>query len=384
MVVAGAGLAQRVSVVGLAQGADRPGGGQAREALERLGDPRAGQPVVAVPARRFDPDQAAFGEPAQVSGDGGGRDTGLAGQRRGAERPAPTRAVSSMWPLVAICVGYFMVILDTTVVNVALPALSRGLHTTTSGLQWVIDGYSLTFAALLLSAGALGDRRGAKLVFQTGLAVFVVCSLACGLAPATGWLIAARAAQGVGAALCVPASLALLQAAYPDRGARRRAFADGPRELRRGGRVRAHVSRPRAPRLLADVAAWPVLLAGVLSLHSGRAVHQPRLLRRAVRDQHLPATAARVLPAAGRSSAAAADDDGHDRLDRLGTDHRPHRAMPTDARRTGARRRRAARARARRDPHSPPMADRAPRGHRTGHVDDDAGSDRRGQAPQVR
>jgi MFS family permease len=67
-----------------------------------------------------------------------------------------------MWPLVAICVGYFMVILDTTVVNVALPALSRGLHTTTSGLQWVIDGYILTFAALLLSAGALGDRRGAK------------------------------------------------------------------------------------------------------------------------------------------------------------------------------------------------------------------------------
>ncbi len=124
----------------------------------------------------------------------------------------------------AICVGYFMVILDTMVVNVALPALSRGLHTTTTGLQWVVDAYSLVFAALLLSAGALGDRRGAKAIFQAGIALFALASLACGLAPDTGALIAARAAQGIGAALAVPASLALLQAAYPDLGSRRRAF----------------------------------------------------------------------------------------------------------------------------------------------------------------
>jgi DHA2 family methylenomycin A resistance protein-like MFS transporter len=117
-----------------------------------------------------------------------------------------------------------MVILDTTVVNVALPALATGLHTGTTGLQWVVDAYSLTFAALLLSAGALGDRRGAKSVFQTGLGLFVACSLVCGLAPSTGVLIAGRAAQGVGAALAVPSSLALLQAAYPDRAGRRRAF----------------------------------------------------------------------------------------------------------------------------------------------------------------
>jgi MFS transporter, DHA2 family, methylenomycin A resistance protein len=145
------------------------------------------------------------------------------------ERPAHDQAVSapdraSAWPLVAICLGYFMVILDTTVVNVALPALSKGLHTGTTGLQWVVDSYSLTFAALLLSAGALGDRRGAKAVFQAGMALFVLCSLACGLAPSTGVLIAARAAQGIGAALAVPSSLALLQAAYPDQAARRRAF----------------------------------------------------------------------------------------------------------------------------------------------------------------
>jgi DHA2 family methylenomycin A resistance protein-like MFS transporter len=131
---------------------------------------------------------------------------------------------SSLWPLVAICVGYFMVILDTMVVNVALPALSRSLHTTTTGLEWVVDAYSLVFAALLLSAGALADRRGAKSVFEAGLAVFAAASLGCGLAPSTGVLIAARAVQGLGAALAVPASLALLQVAYPEVGARRRAF----------------------------------------------------------------------------------------------------------------------------------------------------------------
>lgn len=132
-------------------------------------------------------------------------------------RPSP-------WPLVAICVGYFMVILDTMVVNVALPALSKSLHTSTSGLQWIVDAYSLVFGALLLSAGALGDRRGAKPVFHLGMAIFAISSLACGLAPTTGLLVAARCAQGLGAALAVPSSLSLLQAAYPDQATRRRAF----------------------------------------------------------------------------------------------------------------------------------------------------------------
>ncbi len=131
---------------------------------------------------------------------------------------------SSPWPLVAICVGYFMVILDTMVVNVALPALSRSLHTTTTGLQWIVDAYSLAFAVLLLSGGALGDRRGAKVVFQTGTALFALASLACGLAPNAGLLITARCVQGLGAALAVPSSLSLLQCAYPDQAARRRAF----------------------------------------------------------------------------------------------------------------------------------------------------------------
>lgn len=117
-----------------------------------------------------------------------------------------------------------MVILDTMVVNVALPALSRSLHTTTTGLQWIVDAYGLAFAVLLLSGGALGDRRGAKVMFQTGMALFALASLACGLAPNAGLLIAARCVQGLGAALAVPSSLSLLQSAYPDQAARRRAF----------------------------------------------------------------------------------------------------------------------------------------------------------------
>ncbi len=124
----------------------------------------------------------------------------------------------------AICIGYFMVILDTMVVNVALLALAKSLHTSTSGLQWIVDAYSLVFGALLLSAGALGDRRGAKGVFQMGMAIFAVSSLACGLSRTTSALIVARCAQGLGAALAVPASLSLLQAAYPDQATRRRAF----------------------------------------------------------------------------------------------------------------------------------------------------------------
>ena len=126
-------------------------------------------------------------------------------------------------PLVAVCLGYFMVILDVTIVNVALPALRGDLGATISDLQWVIDGYALMFAALLLSGGALSDRLGARRVFVAGLGLFVATSAVCGIATTSGFLILARFAQGIGAALMVPASLALLQAAYDDPGARARA-----------------------------------------------------------------------------------------------------------------------------------------------------------------
>ncbi|QPP05668.1 MFS transporter [Streptomyces bathyalis] len=126
--------------------------------------------------------------------------------------------------LVAVCLGYFMVILDTTAVNSALPAVREDLHTGVSGLQWVVDGYMLTLAAGLLTGGALADRAGARRVFQTGLALFALSSVACGLAPQTWLLVTARLAQGAAAALSVPASLALLRASFPGRASRARAF----------------------------------------------------------------------------------------------------------------------------------------------------------------
>jgi DHA2 family methylenomycin A resistance protein-like MFS transporter len=125
---------------------------------------------------------------------------------------------------IAICLGYFMVIMDATAVNLSLPQLGDELGGGLGVLQWVIDGYTLTFAALLLSAGSVGDRLGTRDVFVAGLCVFAGASAACGLAPSAAALVAARFAQGVGAAVLVPSSLALLRASFPDRAARARAI----------------------------------------------------------------------------------------------------------------------------------------------------------------
>jgi MFS transporter, DHA2 family, methylenomycin A resistance protein len=134
------------------------------------------------------------------------------------------RGAAGALPLVALCVGFFMVMMDVTVVNVALPNLGRELHGDVSSLQWVVDGYTLVFASLLLTAGGLGDRLGHRRAFQVGLALFVLSSLGCGLAPSIGVLIALRLLQGLAAALVVPTSLALINASYADRNARARAI----------------------------------------------------------------------------------------------------------------------------------------------------------------
>jgi MFS transporter, DHA2 family, methylenomycin A resistance protein len=126
-------------------------------------------------------------------------------------------------PLLAICLGYFMVILDATIVNVALPSIARDLGGGVGSLQWVIDAYTVVFAGLLLSAGSIGDLVGSRKVLDTGLALFTAASAACAVAPSVGALVGARVAQGVGAALMVPSSLALLRAAYPDVAERARA-----------------------------------------------------------------------------------------------------------------------------------------------------------------
>ncbi|TQL90188.1 DHA2 family methylenomycin A resistance protein-like MFS transporter [Actinoallomurus bryophytorum] len=127
-------------------------------------------------------------------------------------------------PLAAVCLGYFLVILDVTVVTVAISAIGTDLRAGLTALQWVVDGYTLAFAGLLLFCGGLGDRLGGKPVFLAGLVVFTAASAGCGLAPSAGVLIGARLVQGAGAAAMVPASLALLRNAYPDRGSRARAF----------------------------------------------------------------------------------------------------------------------------------------------------------------
>jgi DHA2 family methylenomycin A resistance protein-like MFS transporter len=117
-----------------------------------------------------------------------------------------------------------MVILDVTVINVAVPVIGRDLATSLTGIQWITDGYTLVFAGFLLTGGALGDRLGNRRVFCWGVAVFTVSSAACALAPDAPFLVTARLLEGLGAALIVPGSLALLQQAYPEPAERSRAF----------------------------------------------------------------------------------------------------------------------------------------------------------------
>lgn len=122
--------------------------------------------------------------------------------------------------ILATVLGSGAVFLDGTVVNVALPAIGHDLHTSVTGLQWTIDAYLLTLSALLLLGGSAGDRYGRRSVFVVGLIGFSLASAGCGLAPGVGYLIAARAAQGVGGALLVPGSLAIIASEFApeDRG----------------------------------------------------------------------------------------------------------------------------------------------------------------------
>ncbi|MGH3049588.1 MAG: MFS transporter, partial [Gaiellaceae bacterium] len=102
------------------------------------------------------------------------------------------------WTLLAVCVATFMLLLDITIVNVALPAIERALHASFSDLQWVVDAYALTLASLLLTTGSLADLYGRRLLFTIGLVIFSVGSLLCGLAQSPLMLILSRSGQGVG------------------------------------------------------------------------------------------------------------------------------------------------------------------------------------------
>ena len=123
-------------------------------------------------------------------------------------------STAGRWVIAATVLGSGVAFLDSTVVNVALPRISRDLHTGLSDLQWITDAYLLTLGALIILGGSLGDRFGRRRVFVFGLVSFTAASVICGAAPNTLVLIAARALQGVGGALLVPGSLAIISACF--------------------------------------------------------------------------------------------------------------------------------------------------------------------------
>jgi EmrB/QacA subfamily drug resistance transporter len=118
------------------------------------------------------------------------------------------------WVLLATVLGSSLAFIDATVVNIALPMIGRDLHSSAAGLQWTVNGYALSLAALILLGGSLGDRFGRKRVFMIGVAWFAAASLLCGLAPSIGLLVAARVLQGIGGALLTPGALAILEASF--------------------------------------------------------------------------------------------------------------------------------------------------------------------------
>jgi EmrB/QacA subfamily drug resistance transporter len=121
------------------------------------------------------------------------------------------------WTLGAVAFGLFMIMLDNTIVNVALPSMGRELDMSLSQLEWVVTAYALSFAALLITGGKLADYYGRKKIFLVGLVVFTLSSLACGLAPSAAWLIGARAVQGAGSALMNPATLSIITTTFEPR-----------------------------------------------------------------------------------------------------------------------------------------------------------------------
>ncbi|MDX6393209.1 MAG: transporter, family, methylenomycin resistance protein [Streptosporangiaceae bacterium] len=194
--------------------------------------------------------------------------------RNEGSRPGSARLV-----LTAALLGFFMISLDATAVNVALPAIGRSLHGATSGLQWVVDGYTVPFAALLISAGAVSDRLGARRVFGWGLVVFAAASAGCGLAPVLPVLIAARLVQGCAAAVMLPSSLALVRQAFADPAARARAVA-----VWSSGGAAAIAAGPVLGGILTSAAGWRAIFfvnlpvgAAVLALLVLRAPRSPRL-----------------------------------------------------------------------------------------------------------
>ncbi|MFG1805258.1 MFS transporter [Streptomyces sp. NPDC049040] len=211
------------------------------------------------------------------------------------------------YALLGVALGYFMVLLDMTVLSVAEPDLSHALGGSVAGLQWAVTGYTVAFGALLLSAGAAADRFGAHRLFRGGVAVFGAGSLLCAAAPHLWVLVVLRAVLGAAAAACVPSSMALITRLYPDPAGRARAVA-----VWAAVSGAALAAGPIAGGLLVGLAGWrAVFLVNVpialltLALVSGKAVH-------------CPAAPSRRIDLAGQALACAALALGTDALIALG------------------------------------------------------------------
>ncbi|MGK5628959.1 MFS transporter [Streptomyces sp. URMC 123] len=176
------------------------------------------------------------------------------------------------WPLVAVSLGAFILLVDVTIVNVALPQMAEGLDAGFSSLQWVIDAYSLALAALLLAAGSLADLFGRRRLYVYGLVVFAAASLVCALAPNAGTLVAARAAQGVGGAAMFATSAALLGATYHGRD---RGTAFGVWGAVNGG---AAAAGPVLGGLLAEHVGWQAIFLVNLPIAAGAVLLTLRVL----------------------------------------------------------------------------------------------------------
>src|SRR5436309_14262323 len=171
------------------------------------------------------------------------------------------------WTLLAVSFGLFMIMLDNTVVNVALPSIQKDLGIDISELEWVVNAYALTFGVLLLTGGKLADLLGRRAIFIAGLVIFTGASLWCGLAGGAASLIAARSVQGIGAALMNPATLSIITATFP---ARQRGMAIG---IWAGGAALALAIGPLVGGILTEKISWgwiffinvPIGLIGIVA-----------------------------------------------------------------------------------------------------------------------